>query len=147
MALIVGIDPGKDVGFATAKDGLLLNVTTIDFWECINHLRNMQFMGITVYIEDPNVNRPIFIKSLFGTEKSKNLMMQKIAQDVGANKRDAQLIIEFCVRHKISVVPRPPLRGFFSKMNSKDFKITTGYTERTSQHGRDAAMLIYGIKA
>lgn len=135
---LIGIDPGVSTGFAIAKDGKIINVKTVDFWDCIKLLRDMQNMGIVVYVENPNANKPVFFKR--GANNA--AMMQRVAQNVGSNKRDAQLIIQFCERYKIDVRPQKPLGT--KSIDANYFELLTGYKERTSQHGRDAAMLIAG---
>ena len=138
---LIGIDPGVSTGFAIARDGKIINVKTVDFWDCIKLLRDMQNMGIVVYVENPNVNKPVFYKR----GATNTAMMQRVAQNVGSNKRDAQLIIEFCHRNGIDVRPQAPQRGS-KDVDAKYFQLLTGYTGSTSQHGRDAAMLIVGRK-
>ena len=136
----IGIDPGIQTGIAISRNRQIINVKTSTFWDCIDLIRSMRQMGIQVIIEDPNYNKPVF------TKKGANNMYQyqRIAQNVGSNKREASLIIEFCCRNKIVVTPIPPLRGPLHKINADKFKQYTGYDKPTSQHGRDAAMLIVG---
>ena len=137
----IGIDPGISTGMAISSDGKIINVKTVNFWDCIKLLRDMQNMGIVVYVENPNVNKPVFFKR--GVNNA--AMIQKVAQDVGRNKRDAALIIEFCNRNNIKNMPLPPQRGS-KDVDAKYFQLLTGYEGSTSQHGRDAAMLIVGRK-
>jgi hypothetical protein len=136
---LIGIDPGVNTGFAISKDGKIINVKTVDFWDCIKLLRDMQNMGIVVYVENPNVNKPVFYKR----GANNTAMMQRVAQNVGSNKRDATLIIDFCTRNGIDVRPQTPQRGA-KDIDAKYFQLLTGYDKSTSQHGRDAGMLIAG---
>jgi hypothetical protein len=141
--ILIGIDPGVQNGYAVMRDGVFTCLDTRSFWELIDALTPLEFMAESkvVYIENPNVNRPVFVKK--GANAKGYL---RIAQNVGSNKRDAQLIIEFCQSKKIPCVTVAPLRGAYHKPDAKTFYNLTGCKGKTSQHARDAAMLIYGIK-
>lgn len=150
MGISIGIDPGKSTGYAVCVDKRLVSLETTDFWGCCDNLKDVgvKEFGVKVYIEDPNINRPIFMKKGVikgaGAEKSEQLMMQKIAQNVGANKREASLLIELCKRLDIEVVPCQPTKKSMNKMSAESFNKLTGYEGRSSEHARDAAMLVFG---
>lgn len=112
------------------------DLTTVDIFDCMKELHFWQELtknSLRVYIEDPNLNRPTFLR------KGQSLRaMQKISQNVGSNKRDANLLIDFCKKHDIDCQPVRPVR---KKLCQEDFERLTNYTKRTSQHARDAAML------
>lgn len=137
---ILGIDPGVHTGVAVAIKGKLVKVESMGFWDAINLIRDMRHMGLAVYIEDPGINKPVFAKP----GANNQFMINRVAQNVGSNKRDAQLIIEFCKRQGIKCVPQKPLRGAMSKIDSETFKRYTGWQGKTNSHGRDAAMQIFG---
>lgn len=63
----------------------------------------------------------------------------------GSVKRDAKIWEDFCTDLRIeylSVAPRPGL----TKWSAKRFKEITGYECHTSEHSRDAAMLVFGMQ-
>jgi len=143
--VVIGIDPGVKTGLAVINHGLLEKVMTLDFWNAIKHveayleeLKTTHEIDIRVYIEDPNLNKPVFDRGQRG-RKALN-----IAQKVGSNKRDAQLLIEFCNLRELPVLAVRPVAGPFTKMTAEFFKRQTGWNGRTSQHARDAAGLILG---
>jgi len=134
----VGIDPGVHVGFALAYAGKIIQLQTLTFWEAVAELEALaEGAQLHVYIEDPNANRPTFWKKGATTAAA----IQKVSQNVGANKRDAQLLIEKALLLGVKLTTVPPRS---SKLASPGFQQLSGYTLKSSQHARDAAMLILG---
>ena len=141
MKVLIGIDPGKYTGLAVIINGKL-DLWTIDFWTTIEQLHqhhNIYGDDLRVYIEDPNPNKPVFFRK--GT---KSKVMHNIAQKVGSNKREASLLIEYCRLNGIKVFPQVPKKGSMTKLKADYFKRLTGCKGRSSEHARDAAMLIFG---
>ena len=146
MKTFIGIDPGLSVGFA------VLNIDdtgqesrkceTLSFWEAMFKIHlfhvNTAKDSLLVVIEDPNLNRPTFYRP--GTNQA---IMHRISQNVGANKRDAQLIIEYMDFYKIKYLR---VRPTDKKKNAEFIKKIAPDLGRTSQHARDAYMLIAGRK-
>lgn len=136
--IYIGIDPGLHTGWAEwyKEDRKLDNLMTIDFWRCVDRLKMFLKLHTKfhVVIEDPNLNKPLFSKN----STSKGLL--RIAQNVGSNKREASLLIEFMEKENISYTSIKPTT---SKWNVGTFKNFTKYKERTSEHSRDAAKLIF----
>jgi hypothetical protein len=156
---IIGIDPGVHTGFAMtvrdtenlswhlAEKGTEWNLETFSFWGAVKRLAAIQLEHPDqlpkVYIEDPNINKPTFHRKLGGESmRSYQARMHKISQNVGMNKRDAQLLIDWLSMRGWDYYPVPPRKA--AKVNAEYFKKLTGYSKRSSQHARDAAMLILG---
>ena len=161
--IVIGIDPGRHTGICILgslgkkKHPPLLYTTS--FWGCVGKLLNIKgFADLSkaemhVYIEDPNINKPVFIP-WNGEAQSFNLVaarhpesMRHIlpialrkSQDVGSNKRDARLLMEFMDVERIAFTAVRPGK----KLAAKEFGNITGYKKRTSQHERDAMMLAFG---
>lgn len=145
----IGIDPGKTTGFALytvrGNNAQLMKVTSHDFWTVIGILQSItddeskeiHKGNVKIIIEDPNLNAPTFVR------KGANVnQMMKIAQYVGMNKREASLIIQQCNILKLHVVPcRPKTK----KKDAFEFTKITSWFPQTNEHGRDAAMLVYGL--
>jgi len=142
--ILIGIDPGVQTGFAVMRDSSIVLLKTITFWDVpgliseFNDVHRYFNHSLTVYIEDPNLNKPVFNRGQQGR------IALNIAQKVGANKRDAELLIDFCKKEGIEVVAVRPQSGPFNKMKAEFFKKQSGWTGRTSQHVRDACGLIMG---
>lgn len=138
----IGIDPGAQTGFAKSVDGKITEIRTSSFWEVIGILEHEEtetFVGLQsleVFIEDPDQISPTFPRGV------SRKVQDTISQKVGRCKRDGQLLIEFCRSRGIKVVAVKPSTA--AKWTEKDLELYTGWTRRTSKHGRDAARLIVG---
>jgi len=143
--LYIGIDPGAKTGFAVSYRGKLQRVETTDFWGAIMYIDNLVKTAdgapIVLVIERPDLNKPVWISRKPGMSKK---LQDNIAQKVGANKRDAILLVEYAERMGMTVIPVRPKAGGTTKTTPEYFKKITGWTKRTSEHSRDAAMMIIG---
>jgi hypothetical protein len=159
ISRVIGIDPGKSTGLAMferkkgslswheSEQGMTWHLQTFSFWQAVKHLADIQLETPDqlpkVFIEDPNLVKPTFHRKLGGESmRSYQARMNKISQNVGMNKRDAQLLIDWLSLRGWDYYPVPPRKA--AKVAAEQFKKLTGYSKRSSQHARDAAMLILG---
>lgn len=147
--IYIGIDPGVHVGWAVLdnKNKEIIIYDTITFWQAIERIKwyknHNQFdnkNNFKIILEDPNLNKPVFNKDDV-SPGAKQKAYLRIAQNVGSNKRDAQLIHEFCTLNNIPILTVKPTT---EKWDAIMLKKITGIDERTSQHVRDAIKLVYG---
>lgn len=134
----IGIDPGKHTGVAVwDKQGrYFTDVMTLDFFGALNFLKHYNPAYTQVVIEDATQNKPTFRR------KGQRIgVADRMAQNVGSVKRDTQLLIEWCEQHGFAVLRVKPGKH---KLKADAFKRITEFTARTSQHARDAAMLVWG---
>jgi hypothetical protein len=115
-----------------------LQLYTSNFWKCtelLDALYKQHKEKLLVVIEDPNQNRSLYARfdDISGNKRT------KIAQNIGANKAHASLLLEFCTLRGIATEAIAPL----GKIDNKEFAAITGITHG-SQHARDAARLILG---
>lgn len=137
--IYVGIDPGANTGIATWRPaGQVLTIYPAkQFWFAWQQCHQIQstYSDAIFVVEDPNANPPIFPRKITGRKRD------RLAQNVGMNKRDAKLWLEYFRwrgwNHKA-------VRPSSSKWSKEDLKRITGYTGRSSEHGRDAAKLVFG---
>jgi hypothetical protein len=147
MKTIIGIDPGVQCGFAVITYGTFREIKALTFWQTVNELEKAKNISdsLEVWIEDPNKNKPVFFRKHVSNDPkaaaSAQLIYRTISQRVGSNKRDSQLLIEYCKLKGIAVIS---VRPSSKKMNARDFAHLTGITNKYNQHERDAAMLIFG---
>lgn len=137
----IGIDPGKYTGFAVwvPAAGEFDYLETLTFWEALGQIEeDYEPNKVIVVLEDPAQNKPTFFHKATGQRQR-----EKISQDVGANKREAQLLAEGLERMGYRVKRVQPKT---SKLSGEEFKALTGYEKRTNPHVRDAGMLVYGLK-
>jgi hypothetical protein len=137
--LIVGIDPGVHTGFAiwSLEHEAFTDVRTLGITEAMTRVRLMCNAGSlhSVIFEDAR------LRKWFGAKGKEAL------QGAGSIKRDSSIWEEFLIGlESIPFLPVSP-EGKGVKYDAKAFQRITGWTGRTSEHARDAAMLVFGIKA
>lgn len=134
----ISIDPGVHTGLAIAKDGVLELVRTYSFWEA--HAEIRAFLGaaseigykVELVIEDPRGQRVSKNDDRYGPHRLKG---------VGSVERDAKLWIEYAEHYGIPYRTVKP--GKYRKIDADTFRKWTGWTGRTSEHARAAAMMIF----
>jgi hypothetical protein len=129
MFYTIGVDPGRVTGVAVInRDCSIKELTSLGFWRTIRFIELLNESIIKVVIEvSPNK---------FNWHKS-GTMGSSI--NVGAYIREAVLLadgIESLLGPERVVRVRPQ-----GKVNAEQFQTLTGYTGRTNQHVRDAALL------
>ena len=135
--IVIGIDAGVHTGFARAFDGVLSEVKTYTIVEAMNDLlfyckNGRSPDGVKIYIEDARKRKWV----TGGREK---------LQGVGSVKRDCAIWQEFCECHGFEYELVAP-KNNRTKLDAQQFARLTGWTARTNEHSRDAAMLIFGRK-
>lgn len=129
----VGIDCGKNTGFAVwdSTKQQLVAVDTLLIHRALVVVHQL-FVGgadIKVIIEDARQ-----VKFKVSAEK---------AQGAGSVKRDALIWEDFCRDHGIAFeLVRP--NKVLTKWTAKYFKEQTGWAGSTTNHSRDAALLVWG---
>jgi hypothetical protein len=136
--IILSIDPGVHTGFAAwcTDSRKLLDVACYKAVEAeIKVLQYCcQYDDVLLLFEDARK------RTWYGNKGAESL------QGAGSVKRDSQRWQEFCEYHGIKYRAMPPQRGA-TKWDSERFAKVTGWTGRTNEHGRDAAMMVYGRNA
>lgn len=133
MKYIIGIDPGVETGIAVKdlESGKLISVSSMKIHEAMNLPHGKCF----VVVEDA--------RKWNGYTKGNFKQMRAKAQGAGSVKRDCKIWEDFLSDTNIPfLMVAPSQKG--AKLDAKTFNKYTGWTERTNQHGRDAAMLIFG---
>lgn len=134
--LYVAIDPGKNTGMAWAQDRQYLGLETLLIHKAFElfHELYAQHDLITVVVEDAR-KRGCAFKAF---EK---------AQGAGSVKRDSRIwqdfLNDFDSKRVSTIFVAPGVAS--TKMDAKPFEKLTGWTKRTSNHSRDAALLIYSL--
>ena len=132
--LLIGIDPGVNTGMAIGRDGKLESIVTGLACEIEMQVKfHSDVEDIFVYFEDARM-RQWFGKA--GREK---------LQGAGSVKRDCQRWQEWLEMNNIPHCKVAP-KDNKTKLNADQFSRITKWEGRTNEHGRDAAMLIFGRK-
>lgn len=137
--LYIGIDPGTHTGVAVWNhtDRRLECVCTMTITQAMDLVRGVRARGlamgfdVVVFVEDAR-KRKWFGRS--GREK---------LQGAGAVKRDCAIWEAFCEELGVECQLIAPKHNA-TKLSASQFKLITGWHGRTSEHSRDAAMLVFG---
>jgi len=134
--LICGCDPGVRTGLAIwdCEKQKFENVETCGIISAMQKIRWQTDDIKLVRFEDARLR-----KGYYGKRGDVN------HQGVGSVKRDCKIWQEFCEYYKIPFQAVAPQKGQ-TKWSSDYFKRVTGWTGRTSEHARDAAVLVFGSK-
>lgn len=134
--MLVGVDPGVRTGLAiwSRETSRLTNVNTMGITQAMTTVRTMYDVGSlhSVRFEDARQRK------WFG------LAGREALQGAGSIKRDSSIWEEFL--SGLEGLPfkmvSPQSKG--AKLDAAQFARLTGWQGRTSEHARDAAMLVFG---
>ncbi len=133
----IGIDTGVNTGIAIydreKKDLIIVDCDMIHI--TMDYIRRI----ITEKVVHPD-------EILFVVEDARQVQFQTDkakAQGAGSVKRDAKIWEDYFTWHNIPHMMVRPKKAI-TKLSADEFKATTGWTERTNSHARDAAMLVWG---
>lgn len=133
----IGIDPGKHTGFAVWNHDAryLAEVATMSITQAMEKVKNMvEELGresIVLFIEDAR-KRTWFGKT--GPE---------VWKGAGSICRDCTIWDDFCREMRLDYRMMAPCRGC-TKLDASKFKALTKWQGRTTEHSRDAAMIVFG---
>lgn len=134
----LGLDPGTDTGYAlwSVTEQRFLAVLTMPIHRAMaNVLRLHEQMpsGLLVMFEDARKNR----RRRDHTSAPRHI-------GYGSIKRDCVIWSDFLNDHKIPNISSAAILGG-TKWTSEYFVRRTGWTDRTSEHARDAAARVYQL--
>ena len=137
MKILIGIDTGVHTGFAVAFDhgegGVLQKVQSLSI---------TQAMQSVLEYEDEHDLKDIMLDIEDARKRTWFTGGREKAQGVGSVKRDAQIWEDWCKEKGINFKLIHPAANT-TKMKVPEFTRKTGWTGRTNEHGRDAAMLVF----
>lgn len=138
--ICIGIDPGTHTGMAVwdTREGKFLSLETLPIHQAMRKVEWWQNVCRATEAEMVVVFEDARQRNWFG----KGDVSAKM-QGAGSIKRDCTIWEDFCKDCGISFQARHPIKGA-TKMSSEFFKIVTKWQGRTSEHSRDAAMLVIG---
>lgn len=145
MKILIGIDTGVHTGFAVAIDrgngGELEQVESLSITQAMEQIRDRINSdgkdNIFLYIEDARQRK------WFGSMDARQAKSGAgVREGVGSVKRDAQIWEDWCKENQINFKMIHP-KNNSTKYKADTFKKITGWTGRTNEHARDAAMLVF----
>ncbi len=144
--IYIGIDTGVHTGIALwdNRKRSLEFVTSMPIHKAMEVVKLHQVNAqenctkLVVRVEDPRQ------RTWFGTERMSREEERKKLQGVGSVKRDASIWDEFLKDLGIEYEMVAPKRNI-TKLTQETFRAYTGWKNQTNEHGRDAAMLVFGF--
>lgn len=135
--LYVGIDTGKHTGLAIWDGKQFLELDTMPIHAALNRVGILRFSHdpVKVYFEDAR------LRKWYGTHTAEKDRAK--LQGAGSVKRDSSIWEDALTDWGIPFERVAP-KNNITKMNADYFARLTGWTGRTSEHSRDAAMLVWG---
>ena len=139
----IGLDPGKNTGIAVwdteaqafvLLDTVLIHEALFVLWDRWEHYDE----DVRVYFEDAR-KRQYLPRERNASEYRGKLM------GAGSVKRDSVIWQDALTDWGIPFEMVPPRAGA-TKWDADTFRRLTGYNGRTSNHARDAALLVWGRK-
>lgn len=134
--ICIGIDPGTHTGMAVwdTREKQFLSLETIPIHRAMAVVLDWHYRtgDVQVVFEDARQRR------WFGKGDT-----NAKAQGAGSVKRDCSIWEDFCRDYEIPFVAKPPVKGA-TKLSADFFRMIYHYNGRTSEHSRDAAMLVIG---
>lgn len=143
MMIKVGIDCGVKTGFAVADKGILVRVETLTITKAMDAVKQLhsQYPDMVLKIEDAR------LRTWFGSADARQAKSGAgVREGVGSVKRDCSIWEQFCIEQGIKFDLVHPAANI-TKTKDAYFKRITGWTGRTSEHSRDAAMLVHQYKS
>ena len=133
---IIGIDPGVNTGWARIRNGALVACMSVPIHEALRAVAGWQKSGELklVVFEDAR------LRKWLGEDKG-----PKQLQGAGSIKRDCRIWADFLADIGCPTLALKPQKGG-TKWTAEQFAKLTGWKGRTNEHGRDAALLIWGRK-
>lgn len=141
--LIIGLDPGVNTGFAIWRRSTkqLTVVTSVAIHEAMNIVQGRHVDGRlhSVVFEDARQRT-----GWFGLMDAKQGRYGAgVREGVGSVKRDCQIWQDFLTALGVPFEAVKPATGA-TKWDATTFAKVTKWPSRTNEHGRDAAILIFG---
>ena len=139
----IGIDPGDNTGFAAwdTRAGAFVEVETYPLHKALDRVKKLAWEthgGVHVVFEDAR------LRKWFAPEHSRSEYRGKL-MGAGAAKRDAKIWEEFLTDYGIPFTAHKPQAGW-TKWDKEYWQKVTGWTGRSSEHSRDAALLVWGMR-
>lgn len=136
--LFIGIDTGKHTGFAVwdSLERKFLSIETIPIHRAMERVKDFDLIAqshnteIHIFFEDARLR-----KWYSGDTNAK-------AQGAGSIKRDCTIWEDFLTDYGFKFTKVAPARGM-TKWSPDYFRKVTQWTQKCSEHARDAALLVF----
>ena len=137
----IGLDPGSHTGIAVWDGDRFTEITAMPIHAALEKVKSLaefysfRGYGATVVFEDAR------LRKWYGRQTAEKDRAR--LQGAGSVKRDSAIwedaLKDWGIEYK-KVAPKNNM----TKLSDEAFRRLTGWTARTNEHGRDAAMLVFG---
>ena len=136
---LIGIDTGVHTGFAVYDTDLkaLIYVKEYPIHRAMDLVKRMFDDGSDIKVRFEDARK----RTWFGYHTAKEDRAR--LQGAGSVKRDCQIWEDYLTDLRIPFEMVAP-KDNATKLTAEQFRRITGYEGKTNEHGRDAAMLVYG---
>ena len=140
MATIIGLDPGVHTGIAVwdATQRKFRTLQTCSIVTAMEYIVGLWRDGEELQIVFEDARKRQWLPRERNLSEYRGKLM-----GAGSVRRDCEIWEEFCTEYAIPYTAIPPRKGA-TKWDADYFKKVTGWTGRTSNHARDAALLVFG---
>lgn len=137
--LYIGIDAGTHTGVAVwnSREQRLELIDTMTITQAMDYVRGERMRGLAYGFEVVVCMEDARLRNWFGNAGREKL------QGAGSVKRDCAIWETFCKEADIELRKIAP-KNNYTKLSAEQFRKLTGWKGRTSDHARDAAMLVFG---
>lgn len=147
MGIYIGIDPGENTGMAVwdSHSRKFLEVATLPLWKALEEVKRWHYACLLapVKVDFLVVFEDARQRTWFKPEVSRSEYRGKL-MGAGAAKRDSKIWEEFLEAQHIAFRARAPHAGG-TKWDKEYWYQVTKWKGRTSEHARDAALLVMGL--
>ena len=135
--IYIGIDPGSHTGVAVWDTwrGEFLSLETLPIHRALQEVFKWSQRPVKIQVVFEDARQ----RTWFGKDKNTSAKLQ----GAGSIKRDCSIWEDFLTDYEIPFRAVPPQKGC-TKWDDKYFKMVTGWKGKTSNHSRDAAILVFG---
>lgn len=131
--LYIGIDAGTHTGYAEWDGKEFTYLKTLPIHIALERVAmQASRQEVMVILEDAR------LRKWYGVRSDAKM------QGAGSIKRDCSIWEDFCKDKKIPLRKVHPMKGL-TKLTAEKFKAITGYQGKTSEHSRDAGLLVFGF--
>lgn len=137
---LIGIDTGVHTGFAVYDTDLkaLIYVKEYPIHRAMDLVKRLFDDGSDIKVRFEDARK----RTWFGYHTAKEDRAR--LQGAGSVKRDCQIWEDYLTDLRIPFEMVAP-KNNATKLTAEQFRRITGYEGKTNEHGRDAAMLVYGF--
>ena len=137
---LIGIDTGVHTGFAVYDTDLkaLIYVKEYPIHRAMDLVKRLFDDGSDIKVRFEDARK----RTWFGYHTAKEDRAR--LQGAGSVKRDCQIWEDYLTDLRIPFEMVAP-KNNATKLTAEQFRRITGYDGKTNEHGRDAAMLVYGF--